>query len=207
MNSSEPNHKYFGALTIALKAKLSLRNAGPEINTWVIQGTLQCFAEAVDEDQPPFILQRLSSTIVKVFLENGIAWQNCLKDVFSLMAHRDLKRTLTYETIHLQECIETVSDAQMGAVLTTFITLAEEARRIPFTGQEDSVHRRVATNAGAVVTLLNNLYARLRGDDRPEFLLPEYSHLVPKCHLQWMKLYQVTVCPKRARLSYGYLRR
>ena len=193
--SQEPNHRYFAALTVALKSNLSLRSADEETNVWLIRLVLRWFCQAIDEDLQSFVIHRLASTIVTVFLTTGIPWQNCLKDVFVLMSTRDISKTLTHENVDLVQCINSVTDVQMSGVLTTFTTLAEECGRLTHTAQTDHIYTRVATNYGAVIILLENLYQRLRDDDAARGLLPVYSEQVLKCHLQWLKLYKAASPP------------
>ncbi|KAL9055146.1 MAG: hypothetical protein Q9162_003724 [Coniocarpon cinnabarinum] len=191
--SENLNHKYFAALTVAQKSNTYLREADNQINASVIRMSLAWFLEAVDKDLPSFLLQRISSTIVAVFMSTSYPWQNCLKDVFVLLAYRDINLTLTPESVDLVHCINTVSDEQMSAVFTNFITLAEECRRMPHTAHNDEIHRRIASNFGAVLILLNAVYERLQSSETAKGLVPSFTQKVFVCHLQWMELYATAI--------------
>ena len=195
-NATSEKHKYLAALTVALKSESSLRHVDEETNVWVVRLLLQWFGQSVEQDESTWVLQRICSTIVTVFMTTRIQWQNCLKDVFVYLASRDMSKTLTTENVDLVACIKAVSDTEMAAILIMFITLADQCRKQPHTSTTDNLHRRVSTNHGAVVVLLTDLYNRLLlSGDTARGLLPCYANQVLKCHLVWMRLYQVLPIP------------
>lgn len=179
--SDDPRVKFFAALTIAIRLNHDPDVSEDELDI-LLRQLLQWLLQSVSEGLPPFVLRRMCSTIVTIYLIPQMSLSRIVAFVCSCFATGTFEKVDSNAQIHVADMTRHLPDKPLKALLEFTVILAEELREVVHHAQSDRLHQRAVANLTDVSVMLHVCYERN--------LLREQltsACIMSSCHLQWIK--------------------